>query len=97
MNTILRNLMLGAGLVGGAMLVTPALADQTTTTVDPETGASVTVHEEDALLPRNRDTTVIVTPGVEPDRDVDIVDEDELIGDDGTVVEHREETTIKRY
>lgn len=91
MKTSFRTVLLSAGLVGGIALATPALADETTTTVDPETGTSVTVHEKDALLPKNRDTEVIVTPGVQPDPDVDIVD-----GDD-TVVHHHEETTIERY
>ncbi|MFD0986463.1 hypothetical protein [Methyloligella solikamskensis] len=92
MKTTIRNVLLSAGLIGGMALATPAMADETTTTIDPETGASVTVHEKDALLPKNRDTEVIVTPGVQPDRDVDIVD-----GDDDTVVHHHEETTIERY
>ncbi|ODA67518.1 hypothetical protein A7A08_01551 [Methyloligella halotolerans] len=91
MKTTIRTALLSAGILGGMALVTPALADETTTTVDPVTGGSVTVHEKDALLPKNRDTEVIVTPGVQPAPDVDIVDSD------NGVIHHHEETTIERY
>ncbi|XSG83397.1 MAG: hypothetical protein ACPW61_06350 [Methyloligella sp. ZOD6] len=67
MKTTIRNVLLGAGLVGGVALATPALADKTTTSVDPVTGATVTVHERSALLPRNRTREVIVTPGPQPE------------------------------
>jgi hypothetical protein len=92
MNSAFRNATLGASLIGLAMLATPALAGSTTTstTVDPQTGASVTVQHHDAILPRNRSTQVTVDPGVGASTNVQ-----GGADDNGTVVEHHESTTVE--
>jgi hypothetical protein len=94
MNTKIRNAALAAGFLAGIGLTgTAAFAgDSTSTTVDPNTGASVTVQHHDAILPRNDSTNVTVTPGVNTGADVNgSVD----APDNGTVVEHHEETTVE--